>query len=63
MNNFKKVLNQQGITQSELARAIGVTRQCVNRWMQGSNHPNIKHIKQISAYLKVSIKKLFFEEV
>ena len=63
MNNLKKVLNQQGITQSELARAIGVTRQCVNRWMQGLNYPNIEHIKQVSNYLKVSIKKLFFEEI
>jgi transcriptional regulator with XRE-family HTH domain len=62
MNKLKKVLEQQGVTQSELARQLKVSRQRVNRWVRGLNDPDKKQIPIISAYLKVSIEKLFFDE-
>jgi DNA-binding XRE family transcriptional regulator len=62
MNNLNKTLKQQGVTQSELARQLKVTRQCVNNWTRGINLPNMKLIKLVSIYLKVPIDKLFFEE-
>ena len=62
MNKLKKTLEQQGVTQSELARQMKVTRQAVNNWTRGISYPNMKLIKSVSEYLKVPIGKLFFEE-
>ena len=62
MNNLKKVLQQQNVTQSELARQVKVTRQCVNNWTRGINYPGMKLIKSVSDYLKVPIDELFFKE-
>jgi len=62
MNNLKKTMDQQGVTQSELARQLKVTRQCVNNWTRGINLPNMKIIKTVSIYLQVPIDKLFFGE-
>ena len=59
-NNLLKVLNQQSVTQSELARQLKVSRQCINNWTRGINYPGMKLIKQVSDYLKVPIDKLFF---
>ena len=60
INNLEKVLNQQGVTKSSLARELSVSRQCVNNWTRGKNYPNKKMMKLVSAYLEVSIEKLFF---
>ncbi len=60
MNNLKKILQQQGVTQSELARQLNISRQRVNNWTRNINYPDIKHIKLVSIYLKVPIDKLFF---
>jgi transcriptional regulator with XRE-family HTH domain len=62
MNNLEKILKQQNVTKSELARQLRVSRQRVNNWTRGKNYPARELIKLISAYLKVPIDKLFFEE-
>ena len=62
MNNLEKTLKQQNITKSELARQINVSRQRVNNWTRGKNYPSRNLIRLISAYLKVPIDKLFFDE-
>lgn len=59
---LEKILKQQNISQADFARHIGVSRQAVNYWVKGKNYPSKKLIKMISAYLKVPIDKLFFDE-
>ena len=62
MNNLEKILKQQSVTKSELARQLNVSRQRVNNWTRGKNYPSRNLVKLISAYLKVPIDKLFFNE-
>lgn len=59
---LEKILKQQNITKSELARVLNVSRQRVNNWTRYKNMPNTEMIKRISAYLKEPINKIFFED-
>ena len=59
---LKYYLNKSGITQSELARLLGVTRFRVNNWVQGKSYPSAKYIPMISAILNIPIDLLFFSE-
>ncbi len=62
MNNLKKTLKQQGITQTSFAKVMGCSKQAVNYWVNGKTMPSTKRMKNISEYLKVSIEKLFFKD-
>ncbi|MBA7560817.1 XRE family transcriptional regulator [Candidatus Atribacteria bacterium 1244-E10-H5-B2] len=62
MITLNKILKKKGMSQTTLATKLGVSRQRVNRWVQGINYPNKKNIKEISAILDVSVEELFFNE-
>ena len=46
--------NKQGLTQSALARCLGVTRSSVNAWEMGISHPSIEKIIDIAQFFRVS---------
>ncbi len=46
---------QNGLSQSQIAKSIGVTQSCVAKWENGKNVPNIRHI--------ISLSKLFNKKV
>ncbi len=62
MITLYKILQKKSMSQTELASKLGVSRQRVNRWVQGINYPNKKYIREISAILGVSIEELFYKE-
>ena len=45
---------QRGMTQEELSASLGVSRQAVSRWENGSAMPDVKNIVQLSGVLNVS---------
>lgn len=45
---LEQVLIEVGYSQSELARALGVTPQCVNRWLRGISFPRPAVLKKLS---------------
>lgn len=49
---------QKGLTQSELAEEVHVTRQAVSRWETGETIPNAETLKLLSALFEVSINTL-----
>ena len=50
---------QRGVTQEELASAVGVSRQTISALEKGNYTPSVLLALKIAEYFKVSIEKLF----
>ena len=53
-DRLKSLREQKGLTQSEVARELGVTRSCVNAWEMGISVPSTQYIVALSLFFKVS---------
>ncbi len=51
---IKTLRMQHGMTQSDLAKKLGVTRSCVNAWEMGISVPSTQYIVQLALLFKVS---------
>lgn len=55
---LKKIREEQGLTQEQMAERILVTRQAVSRWEMGETQPNTETLKILSKEFNVSINTL-----
>ena len=55
---MKKLRNEKGLTQEQLAEKFGVARRTVSRWEVGSNLPDIDFLIEMSEFYGVEIKEL-----
>lgn len=44
---LKKWFEASGMTQSELAAKVGVSRVTINRWFNGSQIPDLRHVEKM----------------
>lgn len=51
---ISELRNKQGLTQSALARCLGISRASVNAWEMGISHPSIEKIIDIAQFFHVS---------
>ena len=51
---IKCIREQHGLTQSELARKLGITRSSVNAWEMGVSVPSTQYLVELSGLFKVS---------
>ena len=51
---FNEVLQQCGKTQVEIAKALNVTKQCVNDYKTGKSVPSLETLYSLCKYLDVS---------
>ncbi|OGM28935.1 transcriptional regulator [Candidatus Woesebacteria bacterium RIFCSPHIGHO2_01_FULL_41_10] len=65
--NINKVINcvhkfraKKGVTQQELADAVGVTRQTVIAIEKGNYTPSVLLALKIAQYFNTSVEKLFY---
>jgi len=56
------LLNDQGITQLELAERIGVTRAAMSRYVSGDREPRLVTVARIAQELGVPIEQLIASE-
>ena len=56
-----ELLSERGISQSELARELGVKQPTVHRWVTGESSPPTKKLAEIATYFKVDPLLLFRE--
>ena len=51
---FNEVLKQSGKTQVEIAKALNITKQCVNDYKTGKSVPSIETLYALCRYLDVT---------
>lgn len=59
-NSILHFLNKRDITQAELAKALGVTKQAVHLWVYQKRQPQIKTMKKIANFFEVKPNEIFF---
>ena len=57
-DKIKLLREKRGITQSELAKRLGITRSGVNAWEMGLSVPSTQYIIELALYFGVSIDYL-----
>ena len=60
---FLMLRKRAGLSQDELADKLGVTRQTISRWEQGTACPDMYNLKQISKLFGVSADYLISDDV
>ena len=53
-DRIKYLREQKGMTQSDLARQLGITRSSVNAWEMGISVPSTQYIVELAGIFKVS---------
>lgn len=53
-DRIKHLREQQGLTQAELARRLGVTRSGVNAWELGISVPSTQYVVELADLFRVS---------
>ncbi|MBQ7929406.1 MAG: helix-turn-helix transcriptional regulator [Clostridia bacterium] len=58
-NKIRELRKKRGITQEQLASALGITSQAVSKWEMSTGYPDIAMLPVISGYFGVSMDTLF----
>ena len=53
-DRIKYLREQKGMTQSDLARQLGITRSSVNAWEMGISVPSTQYIVELAGIFRVS---------
>jgi len=59
--HIQEILDEKWMYASELAEAIGCTRQTMSNYVNGRTFPNEERIKDIASVLEVPIWRLFVD--
>lgn len=57
-DNLKKYRTEKGMSQTDVAEKMFVTRQCVSKWEKGVTQPDLQALIQLSEILDVSVDAL-----
>ena len=58
-DKIKTLREKKGITQSELALKLGITRSAVNAWEMGITVPSTQYVVHLAKFFNVSTDYLF----
>ena len=56
--NLTHFIEQKGVTQRDVAQAIGVTPQSLNQWCMGTSLPRMGKIQKLASYFNVNTTSL-----
>lgn len=57
-NNIKKYRTEKELSQADIARSLGVTRQAISSWETGRTEPSINDIEKLSLIFNCSKSEL-----
>jgi transcriptional regulator with XRE-family HTH domain len=58
MNRIKKLRQEKGVYQADLAKYLGLKQQTISAYENGTNEPDLKTLSKMSKYFDVSIDYL-----
>lgn len=58
-NNMLEIRKRKGITQKQIANAVGTTPQFISKLEIGSSNPSLKKAFQIAKFLECSVEELY----
>jgi len=58
MNRIKKLRQEKGVYQADLAKYLGLKQQTISAYENGTNEPDLKTLNKIAKYYDVSIDYL-----
>jgi len=61
-NNLKALRTENKMSQTALAKAAGVTQQCISEWEQGKMEPTLSNLWALSDIFGVTIDVLVGKE-
>ena len=59
-NSIKKLREEKGMTQAELAEELNVTRQAVSNWETGRTQPDIETLTRLAEVFDVSVERIIY---
>lgn len=60
--NIKKYREARGMSQSDVARRLGVSRACVSLWEHGESRPKMGNVEALSGVFGVPVSTLVGDE-
>ena len=60
--NLRRLMLRRGMTQTELARRMGVSRHCIHAWYWGLNEPSIEKLKRLRRILVCTFDELIGDD-
>lgn len=57
-NNIKELRKEKGLTQTQLAQAVGVTQGAIYFWEKEINEPTVGYILKLAEFFQVSVDDL-----
>lgn len=61
-NILRELRKQRGMTQDELAKALGVSRQTINAIENDKYNPTLELALRLARYIDIPVEKLFILE-
>lgn len=58
IERMKEIMNEKGIKQVELAKALGLSKTTINAWFNNNSDPKTDQLEQIADTLNVSVEYL-----
>lgn len=55
---LKNLREESHISQGDLAKAIGVSRQCVSKWELGINEPKVDKLESIAEVFDIDVSTI-----
>lgn len=56
--NLKRIREEKGVSQEDLAKHIHICRESVSKWETGKVSPQVKWLYEIARFLKVNPEEL-----
>ncbi len=56
--NFKKLREKNELTQEDVAKQIGISRQSISKWENGINEPDLETLEKLCAIFNCSLEEL-----